>query len=658
LEELEPLVFPYAFEVTEKGQKKEASKEVEIAFLFLRIWYEWLGIDGERPLIEKFKEKIGKKHSKTVKNLSVTKIFYPLWAKPWKDETCLIIEGLGIFHSIIDYDELPDVDSFLNDIKEVNSAEDYLASLRKHQVTFACFRGSRSFAVSGLVPHESFVYDLQPCMAHFRREEIAKAVSLPPRVSWEQVEEIFNIFTRMYADASEGIKKLTSAKDLLVHQTYHWSLRQIERIKEIESEFLPSIEKESKTVETKLAKLYDKYQSQVTEVEKTLISTLDMMEKDSYKLEGEIRELKQKREEYSRILSELKPQKERLERELKKTLSQQDVLSTQLHTLTMRLSDLKMEYSKLQGLVETHKGGKREEEIRKPLKKIEQEMGELNQKILEIRQETRKKEETRQKVQSSISEIERRIYDLKEKIVELEELEKEKRAHLASLPREMEDTRIRAEEEHQKIEKHYRSQVKDLQAKVPFLKAEMRKKIRVEQKTIYEMKKRTEEIRKQIDCLIESQTAFIDSLQKYVITTKGMKVAETTVLQIPFYHVCYETSEGISEKIYPPMIGETVKEALGRKRIVLKPANVGFEKILGAKLLEALKCDGTLSFEVRESSSVVDLVKDSETLRVLYEGLDRLSSARLISNSQAQQVKMAFTPYLSQGLRPDYFFQL
>ncbi|MEM2915151.1 MAG: hypothetical protein QXH91_07115, partial [Candidatus Bathyarchaeia archaeon] len=72
---------------------------------------------------------------------------------------------------------------------------------------------------------------------------------------------------------------------------------------------------------------------------------------------------------------------------------------------------------------------------------------------------------------------------------------------------------------------------------------------------------------------------------------------------------------------------------------------VSFDKVLGVELLDAIRCDSSLFQEIKNGSSVVNLIKDPETLDVFFKGLSQLK----ISDRRIQKLKLLFSEHFHRG---------
>ena len=639
MEETKPIVLPYAFDIDESGWERGLAREAEEALFFLMIESE-----RKRTLLNgahgyNFK-RIFKKPESAAKITLISKIYYSAWVAPWKEGRGLIIDGLGLFPKVVYYDELPDYKTFIDGIKESASAEEYLDVLRRHSLTFLNIKGSRSFIIS-LIPQKDSISDLQSYIIHHRREAVTNALSLNPRISWQQ----FLSFIEILRESEADIGRLNAVRKDLTDRTSQWVEWQKETIESIQKEYLSLIEEEK--AEVRMENLQAEYQSKVTEVEKKMEEEIKNLSNEQAEVQSEIQNLQEKRDEYSNTLKNIKRQIEELSKQLNAPQNRRNELSLELSNQKARLEALRKEHLNLEDLVEAQEGVTEElDTIRERLAQIDMEINKITESMLKVQQELRQEDEKRENLQESMAKLKRQMSDVTKAMRDLDILVMEKQDHLASIPHQIKDIKKRRHEDILGIDKDYRLKFDEIRGKTNALRVEMRRKIEAYQRRMGEMMRRTDEIVSQIDRLIEAKSSFIHGFHDATIyLPKNLEINAPTLLQIPLYLVCYETHTGQGYAFYSPITVKRIRKMLLSKKTSIERRMKNFDRTVKGKLHEVIEQDVSFEEEVLNSCVKLNLLENPEMPEVLLRGLTQLRLRKMVSDAEVNKAIAILSEY-------------
>ncbi len=626
--EEEPLILPYALEIDKKGWIRGFTEDVEAALFLL--------------FLERERKRTFKKAADNSQITLLAKIYYSAWITPWRDGRGLMIDGLGLFPQTIYYDELPDSKTFINELEKANSAEEYLDTLRRHALTFFTVKASRPFIVS-LISKKDLVADLQSYIIHYKRGAVTNALSLNPRVSWQQA----STFMEMLNGVESEIEGLNAVKERLTTLSSEWVRRQKEAVEDSRREYLTRIEEEK--VKAKLDELRAEYQSMVAELEKKLEEEVKALRDEGERLRGDAQRLQQKKDEYFKMIDDLRQLREALLKPLNEPRRRRNEISSELTNQIAKLEALKMERLRLEDLAEGQKGVASELSVtRQRISQINLEIDAVNELILKLKKELKDEDEKHARLQEDLVKLSKQIADVEKAIKGLDASIVENRARQASIPHQIEDVKKRGHEEILKVDRDYRLKFDEIRGKINTLQLEMTRRIEAEQRLIEEMVRRTDEIIAQIEKLVEIKRSFIQSFQAVSIyLPKSLEVTAPTLIQIPLYLLCFETLTDRKHILYTPIVVKEVSKIPWLKKVSLETMLKNFDQIVKSRLYEAMEQDCSFEEDLLNSCSRLNLLSNSDFLAAVFKGLTQLKNRAWISTSEADRVMaMLYGPTL------------
>jgi len=639
-----PLVLPYMLVVDERGQVNGLPWELEVALLFLKIEHELRWRDLSTFLPQKLAKKISKKRSEIVKISLIAKIFCPMWIVPWKTGRGALFDGLGILRQNLNYEELPDVESCALDIKEAKSFDDYLKVIDKHRFTFLTFKSIRNMVIVGLIPYEDLMSGFQSYLTHYRKEEVANALSLNPKVTREQALDVVETLSKLEKESTRDLEKLVLVKETLLNQTRYWGLHRTEQIKVMQKDRALSIEKERTNIEARIEKLHLERQSKIADIEKTVNERIKTLGKDQAELQDQLQNLRRQEVDYLRSLEESKKQRIVLSENKKTTEYRRREILAKKSDLQARLDFLKEEQLKLESLIGAWKGDSHGIATMKDrLLAIRGEIDKINEALLSLDREVHAIESEIRDIQISLNQTDRKIESQEKSIGELDTLIREKESHLTAISRQVEDNRRRVHEEVLKIDKEYRLTIDEQRKQIDALQTEVVKTIATARRVVDELTKKTEDIKSQIENLIKQKSDSLSRLQKITISLpKGLELVSVNLAQFPLYLVGFETAGGIKYEFYPPLVTKIIRKFPWVKEPLFTPVSSSFDVAFKTELLEAINLNSALEKEILDGSGVVNLLQSSTMWETLMKGLNELKTMGWISDRRIQQFKASF----------------
>ncbi|MBS7642979.1 hypothetical protein KEJ26_00085 [Candidatus Bathyarchaeota archaeon] len=644
MEEFVPFVLPYILVADERGLVKGLPWELEVALLFLKIEDELRRKDLSALLFQRLAKKIGMKRPEIVKISLVAKVFCPFWIAPLKAGKGILVDGLGIFRQILKYEELPDAESFIRDLKEAKSFEEYRKVIDKHYFTFLTFKNIRNVVIVGLVPYEDLMSSFQSFLTHCRREEVSNALSLNPNVTREQAVDVVKTLSELEQASMGDLEKLASVKEALLNQTRYWVLQQTDQIKVMQRDRTLTIEKERANIRALIEKLHFGRESKIADAEKTADERIKALEKEQAELLNQLQNLKQQMVDNLRKLEDLKNQRIVLSKDKEAVERRRSETSAKISDLRVRLNFLKEEQLKLENLIATWKGESNElAAMRERLLGIRREIDKINEALLSLDRELQVVETASRDIQISIDQFDRKIESQEKSTVVLDTSIQEKESRLSAISHQIKDIRRSIHEEVLKIDKEYRLLIEEQRKRIDALQTELAKTIATERRFIDELTKKTEHIKLQIENLTKQKSDSLLRLQKMTLSLpSGLNLVSSSLVQFPLYLIGFETSGGIEYELCFPLHFKISRKFPGIKELSFGPVSSSFDTVFKTELLEAMNLNSMLEKEILEGSRVVNLFQSSTAWETLVKGLDELKTMGWISDRLIRQVKVMF----------------
>jgi len=272
------LILPFA--VPAKERVKPFTSNMEAAAILL--------------LTEAKRKKKGILKAKPKTTLFVSKLHYPLWAVPWENES-LIVDGLGISSATIDFEALPEVTLFIDDIERGASLrEQFLIALDKHEETFRGFAKNVQVQEIALITDAellSTVSDYVKETRSLKLDESAPVVLVPPKLDQQAAVESAKKIPRIQAKLHLDVRSLEYARNLLARtESFHEKmvLKEAECTREA---YEIEISKLQPAVDKKVDRLLKERDARITKMTRIAENELSAREREVEKRERELQRL-------------------------------------------------------------------------------------------------------------------------------------------------------------------------------------------------------------------------------------------------------------------------------------------------------------------------------------------------------------------------------
>lgn len=267
------LLLPFA--VSAKDREEIFTKEMERAAILCLAESE--RGKGEGFILKKPTEKLA----------FVAEMCYPVWLVPWGGRS-LLFDGFGVMTHTLTYDVLPDIKTFVSDIKgSLRRREAYSAFLSDVLNYFQGFKGQEEKTVEGIITSPEFIQDLV-----FYIQD-AKAIQKPvldkgflsPTIDESTISSFIQDFSNLRATLKEDLVNLRESMNLLsVATREHVKAIRVE-IKETRKEFDEKITVLKPSVLEKVQKIQNKYDEKITALSKKFERQLHQLHQERVGLE-------------------------------------------------------------------------------------------------------------------------------------------------------------------------------------------------------------------------------------------------------------------------------------------------------------------------------------------------------------------------------------
>ncbi|MBC7130177.1 hypothetical protein H5T51_03010 [Candidatus Bathyarchaeota archaeon] len=281
------------------------------------------------------------------KTVFISKMYYPLWLVPWR-ENSLILDGLSVISSAFIYHKLPNLEVFIENIeKSLQSREFFKKFIAEYSHYFEDFNGHVEVKVDALISDDALRSALLDYLhlSSLGANESLRVVLVPPKIdakkAVEQAEQVFHLYREIQSDISglEYVKQLL--KEAL---GFHEKMIQ----KEINFTRLSYGEK--------LSALQPEVEERIKELEKRRDAEIANMKKVvERELKSKMRELERRERELLKLeekKASLKKRKELADKGKKVSLAR---LEHQIKVCDVKIRDLKDRIRNLKELIEETK---------------------------------------------------------------------------------------------------------------------------------------------------------------------------------------------------------------------------------------------------------------------------------------------------------------
>jgi hypothetical protein len=330
-----PLILPFA--TSAKNRTLPFTEEMEMAVAFIMA-------ESDR---KKSEGRILKKPPEQM--VFLTKLCYPFWLVPWTGKT-LVFDALGVSVRTLQYEVLPEVRTFVNDIQgSATTRQAYSAALQDYLHYFESVKRVEERTMLGLVTGTDFLQGFQPYLAETEEVEQSEiGPCLTPVVDEAALSSTLSELSELHATLDEEIRSLREAMRLVNTTTkQHVDTIRVEmkkmqadlneRIAEARSIAMEGIRQIQEKYDARILKISQRFERQVqglhqerTKLEKAEERAISKIERSDAEIQsskaqkdssGEKR-WKDEKETWKREASTLKKSIEALDKQIGQTESQ------------------------------------------------------------------------------------------------------------------------------------------------------------------------------------------------------------------------------------------------------------------------------------------------------------------------------------------------
>lgn len=368
----------------------------------------------------------------------VSRLYYPLWAVPWEDES-LIMDGLGFLSHTVVHMKLPDVEAFTEDIQKDAMVRDlYRDALKRHAKTFREFISSDEIPMDAVIANEKLLLEVLDYVNQslaLKKNAVGPFVLIPPRLNEKAALERAGKLIGQWGEIQSEIKGLHYAINLLGEKTDLHERKILLEVEQIKGKYEREILSLTPTVEKRIEQLTMERDGKIEKVLKAAEKEANAALKKRQRLERELQKLELSKDEY---------QQRRKARKHKGDRMGVSHWNLRIRMCQKKISNVKGQIKALSRLVDRIRR-QCEAEVKKLEESYQEAINQEEKRILYLEalrySEVAEKQEEIEELRSEASSIIRQIEQLMEQRVshasELEELTipwKPKEATLICLP--------------------------------------------------------------------------------------------------------------------------------------------------------------------------------------------------------------------------------
>lgn len=283
------LILPYI--VLEKGRKKKFDANMELAaILFLaeakRKKHVMVGFSPEKILF-------------------ISKLHYPLWAVPWENG-CLIIDGLQILSSTLNYMALPNMELFFNDIERGQTLrEQFRNALEKYAQAFADFSETTRIPMKALVTSKELLSDFSEYVKEtltLKTDVTGKIILISPKLdedaAGENAKKVFDLHEQIQSD----VKGLEHADRVLSEMAQFHQQKILREIELVNEAFKEEVDRVKPLVEKKVESLLKERDAKIEKMNRVAEAELNAKLREKERRQRELEKLELNYTEYKKRL--------------------------------------------------------------------------------------------------------------------------------------------------------------------------------------------------------------------------------------------------------------------------------------------------------------------------------------------------------------------
>ncbi len=245
----------------------------------------------------------------------ITKLFYPIWLVPWSGKT-LFFDGLGESRHIIQYEVLPDIKTFINDIQgSATTRQAYSAALSDHLHHFEELKGIEEKTLPGLIANPEALQAFPHYLIEGEEAEQSEIqeISLSSNINESSILSSLSDISDLKTTLEQEIQNLREAMKLLNNATKQHVDMIREETRKIQAGLNEQIAEAKSSAIEKIRQIQEKYDIRIL--------------KTSQRFEKQLQELHQERAKLDKSLDRATGKIDRCDVEIQESKIRKDALS-------------------------------------------------------------------------------------------------------------------------------------------------------------------------------------------------------------------------------------------------------------------------------------------------------------------------------------------
>jgi len=218
----------------------------------------------------------------------IAELCYPIWLVPWNGKT-LIFDGLGVSTHTFQYEVLPDVTKFKNDIQgSANKRKPYTAALTDHARYFESVKSIEEKSVAGLITTPDFIREFQIYLSDAleANESLAKNEGcLTPLVNESAVSSSVTEISELRAVLEREVESLREVMKLITASTRDHVNTIREEARQIQAELTEKIGVAKTSAMERVRQIQEKFDARILGVSENYDRRLQELSQERVKLE-------------------------------------------------------------------------------------------------------------------------------------------------------------------------------------------------------------------------------------------------------------------------------------------------------------------------------------------------------------------------------------
>ncbi len=217
----------------------------------------------------------------------IAEVCYPFWLVTL-DKIGLLFDGLGTTSQTLAYFTIPDIQVFLDNMRSSSKTRQaYMTFLSGNVNYFQVPSNEEAKIIDGLITDPEFLDEFIPCLSEAApiKASLSNMVMVSPTLNESSIVSIMEELKNLKSRLVEELNALCTSMKLINAKTENFMKTIRDKIKKIEQELSPKIEKCKASMTKEVDEIRREYDEEVTEYSKTVEEELLSLQQEKIKLE-------------------------------------------------------------------------------------------------------------------------------------------------------------------------------------------------------------------------------------------------------------------------------------------------------------------------------------------------------------------------------------